>query len=303
LSSCEAVAANANVPVGTRRVVGPGCRIYPTTMLTILVVSDATGETAERMVRSALVQFETRETNVIRRGQIRTRGQVRAIVKEAAACRAIVVHTLVSDDLRDLMLAQSRLHGVDSMDLMGPVLDRLAHHLRLTPKEKPGLFRQLIDAKSRAIEAVEFAFRHDDGMRSGELDRAEAVIVGVSRTMKTPTMLYLAYHGWFVANVPIVPELELPAKLFAFPAERVFCLEMTPTRLLELREARAESTRVPPEPYASLPHVRRELLYAQHLCAKYGWRAIDVTGKSVEEVAREITVLLSDTSGDGGRRD
>src|SRR5512135_1782568 len=115
------------------------------TMLTILVVSDATGETAERMVRSALVQFETSETEILRRGQIRTRAQVRAVVKEAAAHRAIILHTLVSDELRDLMLAQARLHNVDSMDLMGPLLDRLTHHLKLTPREKPGLFRQLVD--------------------------------------------------------------------------------------------------------------------------------------------------------------
>jgi hypothetical protein len=268
-------------------------------MLTIFVVSDATGETAERMVRSALVQFETSETNIIRRGQIRTRAQVRAIVKEAAAARAIILHTLVSDDLRDLMLAQARLHSVDSMDLMGPVLDRLAHHLKLTPKEKPGLFRQLVGAKSRAIAAVEFAFRHDDGLRPDELDRAEAVLVGVSRTMKTPTMLYLAYHGWFVANVPIVPDLELPPKLLTFPPERVFCLDMSVGRLLRLREVRAEATRVPKDPYASPQHVRSELFYAQQLCAEHGWRVIDVTGKSVEEVAREITVLLADTAGDG----
>ena len=271
-------------------------------MLTILVVSDATGETAERMVRSALVQFETREAAVLRRGQVRTRAGVRAVVKEAAACKAIIVHTLVSDELRDLMLAQARRNGLDSMDLMGPVLDRLAHHLRLTPKEKPGLFRQLVDAKSRAIEAVEFAFRHDDGLRPGELDRAEAVIVGVSRTMKTPTMLYLAYNGWFVANVPIVPGLELPSKLLELPPELVFCLNMTASRLLELREARAKTTRIPPEPYASAPHVRRELNYALHLSEKQGWRIIDVTGKSVEEVAREITTLLADTGGRGNRR-
>ncbi len=262
-------------------------------MLTILVVSDATGETAERMVRSALVQFETRETEVLRHGQIRTRAQVRAVVKEAAARKAIILHTLVSDELRALMLAQARLRNVDSMDLMGPVLDRLAHHLKLTPKEKPGLFKQLVDAKSRTIEAVEFAFRHDDGARMDDLDRAEAVLVGVSRTMKTPTALYMGYNGWFVANVPIVPELETPLQLLALPAERVFCFTMSPSRLVELREVRAEATRIPRQPYASLEHVRRELQYALRLSTERGWRTIDVTGKSVEEAAREIIALLA----------
>src|SRR4030042_1651561 len=95
-----------------------------------------------------------------------------------------------------VMLAEGRGVGVGVMDLMGPVLDRLATHLRLTPQEKPGLFQQLVEAQSRQIEAGEFAFRHDDGQNAEELDRAEVVLVGVSRTLKTPTMLYLAYRGW-----------------------------------------------------------------------------------------------------------
>jgi regulator of PEP synthase PpsR (kinase-PPPase family) len=262
-------------------------------MLTILVVSDATGETAERMVRSALVQFANAETTIIQRGQIRTGKQVRAVVQEAESHSAIILHTLVSDELRDLMLAQARKRGVDAMDLMGPVLDRLARHLKLTPQEKPGLFKQLVDAKSREIEAVEFAFRHDDGVRADELDQAEVVLVGVSRTMKTPTMLYLAYHGWFAANVPLILEVAPPKILDVLPAEHVFCLDMDLDRLQELRYARAIATKIPEEPYASADHIRHEVLVARQLCIGHHWRMIDVSGKSVEEVAREIIVLLA----------
>lgn len=261
-------------------------------MLNIFVVSDATGETAERMVRSALVQFKNAETEITRFGHIRTPKQVRALIEQAAQCNAIILHTLVSDELRDLMLAEARQHNVDSMDLMGPVLDRLAHHLKLTPQEKPGLFKQLIDAKSRAIEAVEFAFRHDDGMHADELERAEVVIVGVSRTMKTPTMLYLAYRGWFAANVPLIPEIAPPPTLFQVPAERVFCLDMDPDRLRELRLARVLATKLAEEPYASPSQIRHELIYAHRLCHEHNWRLINVTGKSVEEIAREIIALL-----------
>ncbi len=261
-------------------------------MLTIFVVSDATGETGERMVRAALVQFEGAETNIVRQGHVRSPAQVRAIVAQAAQQESLILHTLVSDELRRLMLAEARLHDVDAMDLIGPVLDRLAARLGLTPLEKPGLFKQLVEARSRAIEAVEFAFRHDDGQHAEELDRAEVVLVGVSRTMKTPTMLYLAYRGWFAANVPIVPEISPPARLLALPTARVFCLDMNLSRLLELRRARAEMFKLPEEPYASLDSVRAELLHARQLCMERGWRIIDVTGKSVEEVAREIILLL-----------
>lgn len=270
-------------------------------MLTIFVVSDATGTTAERMMRSALVQFPDAAVNIIRRGHVAAPDQVRAIVQEAAGRDSIILHTLVSDELRRWMLAESRRRGVDALDLMGPVLDHLVTHLGLTPLERPGLFKQLTEAKSREIEAVEFAFRHDDGQHPEELAQAEIVLVGVSRTMKTPTMLYLAYRGWFAANVPIVPELELPQELLACPSERVFCLDMQPSRLLELRRARAESTNLPVESYASSMHVRHELAHAQQLSQAHGWQLIDVTAESPEEVAREILVLLNKNHGKSHR--
>jgi regulator of PEP synthase PpsR (kinase-PPPase family) len=260
-------------------------------MLTVFVVSDATGETAERVTRSALTQFGDAPVNVVRRGGIRTSEQVQRLVAEAAGRDCVIIHTMVSNDLRKEMLEEARLHGVDAMDLMGPVLDRLAIHLHLTPQEKPGLFTQLVEAQSRRIEAVEFAFRHDDGQRVEELDRAEIVLVGVSRTMKTPTMLYLAYRSWFAANVPIVRDFPPPQPLAALPPERVFGLTMSVARLAELRRARATYLGISETGYATSEEIRTELAYSHDICDDHGWRRIDVTGKSVEEVAREILVL------------
>lgn len=266
--------------------------------LTVLVVSDASGETAERVVRSALVQFETADVTIRRFGSVRTQAQVHEVMHQAAHAGALIIHTLVSDQLRRFMLEQARLHGVDAMDLLGPVLDRLANRLALTPQEKPGLFQQLAEAKSRAIEAVDYAFRHDDGRRVEELARAELVLVGVSRTMKTPTMLYLAYRGWFVGNVPLVPAVPPPREVTELPAERVFCLLMSPARLAELRRVRAEHLGVGQESYAGMETIRQELLYSQDLCLQHGWQRIDVTGKSVEEVSREIIVAAGHPDGD-----
>jgi len=267
-------------------------------MLTIYVVSDATGETAERVVRAALVQFEGAPATIVRRGGVLTPENVRGLLREAAGQNSLVLHTLVADELRRVMLAEARGLGVDVMDLMGPVLDRLATHLRLTPQEKPGLFQQLVEAQSRQIEAVEFAFRHDDGQNAEELDRAEVVLVGVSRTMKTPTMLYLAYRGWFSANVPLVLGSPPVPPLLKFPPDRVYCLVMSPGRLLELRRARADYLGLPPDPYASLDAIRQEMRFAQDLTRQHGWRRVDVTGKSVEEVSQEILLSLP-TEGPG----
>jgi [pyruvate, water dikinase]-phosphate phosphotransferase / [pyruvate, water dikinase] kinase len=263
-------------------------------MFTVFVVSDATGETAERVVKSALVQFQNAPVRLVRRGQVRTPAQVRTVVQEAAAESSLLLHALVSNELRRLMLAECRLRGVDALDILGPVLDRLATHLKITPQEEPGLFLQLVEARSREIEAVEFAFHHDDGQNADDLDRAEVVLVGVSRSMKTPTMLYLAYRGWFAANVPLIPDIAPPPTLRAFPPKRVFCLFMTATHLLELRRVRAIHEAIPLEPYAAPQQVRREIEYADRLCLQYSWQRIEVTGKSVEEVSREIITLLSD---------
>jgi regulator of PEP synthase PpsR (kinase-PPPase family) len=260
-------------------------------MLKVFVVSDATGSTAERIAQSALVQFEGADVELVRRSRVLTADQVRAVVQEAAHGPSLIVHTLVSDELRGLMLTESRLHGVDSLDVLGPMLDRLAVHLRLLSQQKPGLFQQLDEAKTREIEAVAFAFRHDDGQNTADLRRAEIVLVGVSRSMKTPTMLYLAYRGWFAANVPLIAGLPVDEALLAMPAAQVFCLTVRSEHLRERRLARAREEAIPLEPYASRAQIAKENEYAERLCLQHGWNRIDVAGKGVEEVAREIIAV------------
>lgn len=261
-------------------------------MLTIYAVSGGTGETAERVAYAALAQFENAEATIVRRGEIRTAEEVRAVVREAAGGKSIILHTFVSDELRRVLLTEARLHIVDALDVLGPVLDRFSLLLKLAPLGRPGRSSKMAKAASREIEAVDFAFRHDDGQRVEELKKAEVILVGASRAMKTPTMLYLAYRGWFAANVPLIIEVAPPEALLSCPADRVFCLLMNPDRLRELRQVRANQTAIPLEPYASRERILQELRYCQRLCLTLGWRTIDVTDKSVEEVAREIIALL-----------
>ena len=267
-------------------------------MVTIFAVSDATGATVERVVRAALAQFEGNPVEIIRRELVRDPERVRAVVAEAAERKAILFHTLVSNHLRGVMLDEARQRGVDAMDIMGPLLERLAAYLKHTPQEKPGLAHQLAEAKSREIEAVEYAFHHDDGHGADDLSRAEIVLTGVSRTMKTPTMLYLAYRGWFAANVPLIPEIPPPSGLLAVSSDRVFCLGMSARRLLELRHVRAGREGIPVHRYAAPDEIRRELAYAQELSARRNWRRIDVSAKSVEEVCQEIITLRGGKPGE-----
>jgi len=261
-------------------------------MYRVFVVSDGTGVTAEQVLSAALMQFAGAEVKIERRPEVRTEEQVRQVVLDAAQAGGFIVHTLVSDKLREVMLRTGRQHNVETIDLMGPLLARLSQQLTISPAEKPGLFRQLNEEYFRRIETVEFALRHDDGRRIHELPQAELVLVGVSRTFKTPLSIYLAFRGWFVANVPIVLKAKPPSALFDLAAGRVFGLTIDPLRLAELRRVRQEHLHGATGEYADPDFVRREVEYAQSIFRRQpGWAIVDVTDKPIEEITAEILAL------------
>jgi regulator of PEP synthase PpsR (kinase-PPPase family) len=257
----------------------------------LFVVSDATGETGERVLKAAMAQFPAVSVLIERFGGIRDRSQMIEVVELARERHATILHSLVSHELRGQMLVECRRHSVDAMDLMGPVLDRLAMAFRTRPQEQPGMIEQLREERTRVIEAVDFAFRHDDGQNLRDYHLAEIVLVGVSRTMKTPLCLYLANRGWFAANCPIVPGGRLPAALGEISPRRIFGLTMRPARLLELRTERARYLRMRGGLYADLPGIRIELREAEKIFRQHSWNVVDVTGKSIEEVARSMIDL------------
>ena len=260
----------------------------------IFVVSDATGATAELVVRAALAQFQVAEVEIRRLPNIRTVGEVRRAIETAQASKGIIVHTLVSEELRQAVLREGRERGVEIIDLIGPLLLRLSDQLRIPPLMQPGLFRQLGQEYLHRIEAIEYTFKHDDGQDPLSLDRAEIVFVGVSRTSKTPLSLYLAGKGWRVANVPVILHLPLPGRLMTIDQGRIVGLIVGVERLVELRRARLERKLAPvAEAYARLEDVRVELSYSRSLFRKAGWPVIDMTSKSIEEAASEVLTLVA----------
>jgi regulator of PEP synthase PpsR (kinase-PPPase family) len=262
-------------------------------MYQVFVISDATGTTAERVVQAALTQFEGPDVEITRYGGVRSPKQVRQIVQEAATSGGFVVHTLVSSELRQLVLTEGRQHSVATIDLMGPLLARLTKLLATSPLAEPGLFQPFDEAYMGWIEALKFAVRHDDGRNASELARADIVLVGVSRTLKTPLSIYLANQGWRVANVPLVLGIEPPANLFTLPKRRVVVVMMQPERLAALRGTRVEHLGTPGKGYAHLDFVRQELAYAyQLLDRRTDWPIVDMTAKSIEEGAVEIVGLI-----------
>ncbi len=262
-------------------------------MYTIFAVSDGSGRTAEQALRAALTQFQEFPVSIERRPEVRSEEQVVDVVREAAAVGGFIVHTMVSKDLRNTIAHQCRLDNVGAIDLMGPLLAQLTHQFSAPPLEKPGLFRELNKEYFRRIEAMEFAFRHDDGQRMRELVKADLVLVGVSRTFKTPLSIYFAFKGWLVGNVPVVLELPFPSTLFELPASKVFCLTTDAHHLSALRRVRHEYLGGATGDYANLDYVRRELVYAkEHFKRQPAWPVIDVTRKPIEEIASEILAIV-----------
>jgi len=262
-------------------------------MYKIFAVSDATGKTANRVLNAALAQFGRDDVHVIRYGDVRSVDRIREIFDEAALVGGFIVHTLVSEELRMHMLDEGRKFNVTTIDLIGPLLIRLSDWFETQPIAKPGLFHVIDEEYDRRIEAVEFTVQHDDGRRTSELHLAEIVLVGVSRTSKTPLSMYLANRGWKVANVPLALGLEPPKNLFELPKRMVIALTIDPERLASLREVRAERLGTRKLGYADLETVRREMAYAYEIYdRRRDWPLLDMTAKPIEEAAAEIITIV-----------
>ena len=266
----------------------------------VFVVSDGTGRTAEQALNAAMTQFSQTKIVVRRRAGVRTEAEVLRVVKEVADVGGLIVHTLVTHQLRQLMVRASRERNVEAIDLMGSLLARLSQRFAVSPSEKPGLFNQLNEAYFRRIETMEFALSHDDGSRIHEIHKAEIILLGVSRTFKTPLSVYLAFQGWFVANVPIVLGIEPPGAIFTLPTDRVFCLDTNPLLLSSLRRSRHEYLGGASGDYMNVDEIRNELFHARNVFRRQPkWQVITVANKPIEEIASEILSIRGPGSGHG----
>jgi hypothetical protein len=260
---------------------------------TIYVVSDATGKTGWRVVQAALLQFDTSEAVIERRGGVQDEAAVRHVVEQAADTGGLIVHTLVSPQLRRITLEAGRRRGIITIDLLGPVLTRLTEALDISPKAVPGLFEQLDEEYFARVDAIEYTVNHDDGRNPEELGDADLVVVGVSRTGKTPLCIFMAYRGWRAANVPIILDVDPPSQLFRVDPKRVVALTIDPDRLLSIRQVRAKrlsNGRV--FSYASKRYIMKELEWFREVLRRGVWPVVDVTYRSIEEIASELVEMV-----------
>ncbi|TJY44491.1 kinase/pyrophosphorylase [Cohnella pontilimi] len=262
---------------------------------TIFVCSDAVGETAEAVARATARQFAMEQVRIKRFGHIKTEEEVQAIVREAAAERGFIAYTLVQPELRDTMREETIRAGVRAVDVMGPMMQAFIDTFNDSPKYTPGLLHEMDEVYFRKIEAVEFAVKYDDGKDARGFLQAQVVLVGVSRTSKTPLSIYLAHKGIKAANYPLTIEVKPPEELFAVaPKTMVVGLTMQPERMLRIRSERLRALGLPSQAhYASMERIERELAFAGEIMERLQCPVIDVTEKSIEETAGLILEMLT----------
>ena len=260
----------------------------------IYLLSDATGETAEKTVAAALTQFREKQSRMRRISNVRSKNQVYEALDEALKKGGLVVYTIVNRELAQLVHDECDSLGIPCIDLITPLLMRLSEFFGISPREMPGLLHGVNEGYFRRIDAVEFTVKHDDGQEPRGLAKADIVLVGVSRTSKTPLSIYLAHRGWKVANVPLVPGIELPPEIYEVDPKRIAGLIIDPQRLVELRAARLRNLgQDARSAYADYMEIEDELRTARTFFRRQKWAIVNVSGKAVEETANEVLMKLN----------
>jgi [pyruvate, water dikinase]-phosphate phosphotransferase / [pyruvate, water dikinase] kinase len=264
------------------------------TAVELHMISDSTGETAQRLVQALEAQFPEQEFSEIRHPRVENVADLQLAVERMKGRSAVVIYTLVEPELRASMRTLCRNAKLHYCDLLGHPIEAIARVSGQAAKMKPGARPPLNDAYFRRMSAIEFAVKFDDGVGSG-LDEADIVLVGISRTSKTPLSIYLGYLGYKTANVPLVKGIEPPAELFTVDQSKVVGLTIDAQRLSEIRGERIRWMRGDRK-YASLVEIYEELDYAERMHRRFGCPVIEVSELSIEEISHRIIRVVEQRS-------
>jgi [pyruvate, water dikinase]-phosphate phosphotransferase / [pyruvate, water dikinase] kinase len=260
----------------------------------IFAVSDATGEMAMNIAFAGLRQFKIENVNIVRKARVTDRQKMAAVITEAKKRHAVILFTFVGHHLRDQFIEECAQQRVVAIDIMGPVMEVLTNYLHSHPSDEPGLKYKQTSEYFRRQEAIDFTVKHDDGMGLDTLGQADIVLLGISRTSKTPLSVYLAFRGHKVANLPLIREVPIPQELDHVEKTKLVGLTISAEKLVQFRETRLIKLGRPlSEEYASIDRINEELNYARGVFEQLGnIPVIDVTGKAIEEIATEVLLAL-----------
>lgn len=261
--------------------------------LTIYVVSDSVGETAEMVARATAEQFKNTEYEIRKYPYVSHEEQIKEMIEEAAGNRSIVVFTTVLQHIREQILSDCEKHKIPCVDLLMPIIATFESFLGENPKYEPGIIHRLDERYFKKVEAIEFAVKYDDGKDPRGISKADVVIIGVSRTSKTPLSMYLAHKNLKVANIPLVPEVPVPEELYSVPLKKIIGLTTNPVKLEEIRQERLKALGLHnTATYAQLERILEEIEYAENIMKRIGCPIIDVSTKAVEETANIILEMI-----------
>ena len=257
------------------------------------LVSDSTGETLNAMTKAVCARFDDVLPIEHSYPLVRSPRQLERVLREIEAAPGVVIHTIVDGLLRAGLEDGCRDLDSPCIAALDPLVATLGRYLGASLSTRVGAQHALDTEYFNRIEALNYAIGHDDGQGGQNLQNADVVLVGVSRTSKTPTSIYLAHRGVRAANVPLVPGAELPPQLFELKGPLIVGLVVSPDRLIQIRRNRLLSLNEDRESsYVDMDAVREETIRARRLFEKHGWPVIDVTRRSVEETAAAVINLL-----------
>jgi regulator of PEP synthase PpsR (kinase-PPPase family) len=255
----------------------------------IYVVSDSVGETAELVTKAAISQFEHVNVSLKRFPYVEEKVHIDEVVALAKMDGGMIAYTLVKPEINDYLKVAAEREGIYACDIIGPLIQQIQLACGKTPLYEPGMVRKLDEDYFKKVEAIEFAVKYDDGRDPRGILKADIVLVGISRTSKTPLSQYLAHKRYKVANVPIVPEVDPPEELFLVPKEKCFGLRISPDKLNQIRRERLITLGLNDKAiYANIERIEEEIEFFDGIVKKIGCPVIDVTNKAVEETANVI---------------
>ncbi|NEX91512.1 pyruvate, water dikinase regulatory protein [Caulobacter sp. 17J65-9] len=258
------------------------------------LVSDSTGETLNAMAKAVIARFDGVIPIEHIYALVRSRKQLDRVLQEIEAAPGVVLHTIVDKELRMALEHGCREMEMPTIAALDPLVAALSRYLGASLSTRVGAQHALDHEYFNRMKALDYAISHDDGQSAAELEEADVVLVGVSRTSKTPTSIYLAHRGIRAANVPLVPGAEPPAVLFQLKRPLIVGLTVSPDRLVQIRKNRLLSLNEGRESaYVDMEAVREETVRARRMFERYGWPVIDVSRRSVEETAAAVLNLLT----------
>lgn len=259
----------------------------------VYVLSDSVGETAEFVTKAAISQFDNLRAIIKRFPYIKSSQNIDEIVEHAVKDQAIIIYTLVKPEIREYMNRVAESHEIHVVDIMGPVISTFEQTFSIQSLNKPGLVRQLDEDYFKRVEAIEFAVKYDDGKDPRGILSADIVLIGVSRTSKTPLSQYLAMKKYKVANVPIVPEIDPPDALFTINPSKCIGLKISPEKLNHIRIERLKALGLDDRAsYANIERIKSEIDYFDKVIERLDCKVIDVSSRAVEETANNIIAYM-----------